>query len=212
MDVGSGTGISSRLFAQRGLIVVGIEPNEAMRTEAENTTGSNSELQVSYQQGTAESTGLPEATCDAILAAQAFHWFEPTPTLREFLRILKPGGWLVLMWNERDESDSFTREYGEVIRQFPNSPQIESMRSGAGDVLLEFPEFHDATRDTFPNQQVLDEEGMIGRAFSASYAPRDPETVAIVTERFREIFQTHQKDEAVAIQYETSVYTAQARK
>ncbi len=207
-DVGCGTGISSRLFASRGLNVIGIEPNGPMRTEAEKATHSNSELQVSYQQGTAESTGLPEATCDAVLAAQSFHWFDPEPTYREFRRILKPDGWVILVWNERDEADPFTLDYSEVIGQFPDTPRTESMRYTAGNTLFATTEFQDARKDLFANQQVVDEEGLIGRAFSASYAPREPEAVEQVTQKLRAVFRKHQNGGAVAIRYETAVYTA----
>ena len=103
VDVGCGTGIASRLFAARGLSVIGIEPNTEMRCVAAGTSESGvAEPTLIYREGRAEATGLPAASADAVLAAQSFHWFEPVATLREFHRILKPDGWTILMWNERN--------------------------------------------------------------------------------------------------------------
>src|SRR5262249_39734363 len=114
VDVGCGTGISSRLFAERGVPVVGIEPNAEMRTAA-SAHPSGEGVAPSYQEGQAESTGLPDRVADAVMAAQAFHWFRSEAALAEFHRILKPGGWVILLWNERDERDEFTAAYGAII-------------------------------------------------------------------------------------------------
>ncbi len=99
VDVGCGTGISSRLFAARGVPVIGIEPNDEMRGRAEAASGgSHPRLAVApvYRAGRAEATGLPDGTAAAVLSAQAFHWFDVEPTLREFHRILRPGGRVAL--------------------------------------------------------------------------------------------------------------------
>src|SRR5690606_4672034 len=104
VDVGCGTGISTRLFAARGVRVLGIEPNADMRRQAAQTPPPGGGSPPEYRAGTAEATGLPAGCARAILAAQAFHWFDPDGALREFRRILEPGGWVALMANERDES------------------------------------------------------------------------------------------------------------
>ncbi len=105
--------------------MIGIEPNAEMRATASATSPGPGERPVTYRDGRAESTGLPAAVADLVLAAQAFHWFEPDAALREFHRILKPDGWAALMWNERDEQDPFTAAYGAVIRTGRDTAAIE---------------------------------------------------------------------------------------
>src|SRR5262249_8623582 len=114
IDIGSGTGISSRLFAARGLRVIGIDPNADMRRRAEAEPVPPGAPPPVYRDGHGEATGLPDASADVVLAAQAFHWCEPEAAFHELQRILKPRGWVVLMWNERDERDAFTAAYGDV--------------------------------------------------------------------------------------------------
>src|SRR5262245_60365379 len=136
VDVGSGTGISSRLFSDRGIRVLGIEPNAEMRSTASARAGSPGRQAVQYQDGRAEATGLPTSVADAVLSAQAFHWFDPEAALLEFHRISKPNGWVILMWNERDERDHFTAAYGTIIRSAPDALATELPRGAAGEALL----------------------------------------------------------------------------
>ncbi len=205
IDVGCGTGISSRLFTARGLRVLGIEPNAEMRARAEAEPMPAGAFELTYRAGRAEATELPNGFADAVLSAQAFHWFEPEPTLREFHRILKPGGWAVLIWNEGDVSDPFTSGY----RAAATSRDIH--HAFAGTALLESSLFVDALRTNFPNEQALDEEGLIERALSASYAPREPDKVKALVTELRALFSRFQVDGKVRLRYTTSVYTARRR-
>jgi ubiquinone/menaquinone biosynthesis C-methylase UbiE len=211
VDVGCGTGISSRLFAGRGLEVLGIDPNAEMRAAAASTRISLEAPAPTYRDGRAEATGLPAASADAGIAAQAFHWFEPEPALREFHRVLKPGGWVILLWNERDERDPFTAAYGAVIRTAPDAVAVEGPRGQAGQALLSSPLFQNASRTMFANEQAVDEEGLLGRAFSASYAPREPTQAEAFAVALREVFSRFQGGGKVVIKYETSVYLGQRR-
>jgi SAM-dependent methyltransferase len=207
VDVGCGTGISSRLFAARGIAVVGIEPNDAMRAKAEAAAT----LLEQYRKGTAEATGLPDNFADAVLAAQAFHWFRPDDALREFYRILRPDGHVALFWNERDEQDKGTAAFGDVMRSGPDAAAVEGSRATAGEPLLHHPLFVEASRVVFANQQEMDEEGLLGRAFSASYAPREPAAVERFTAALRDVFARFARFGKVMLHYATSVYLARRR-
>lgn len=206
VDVGCGTGISSRLFAERGLQVTGIEPNADMRSKAQAEPVRAGSAVPDFRDGKAEATGLPGSSADAVVAAQAFHWFEAGAALAEFHRILRPSGWAVLMWNERDESDAFTAAYGAVIRTAPNAAAVEGPRGRAGEAILKSNLFARRQRVSFSSEQILDEDGILGRAFSASYAPKDPEQVEGFAEALRQVFRHFQKGNRVSLRYQTSVY------
>jgi SAM-dependent methyltransferase len=205
-------GISSRQFAERGVPVIGLEPNAEMRARAEAEPAPPGGPVPRYQSGRAEATGLPDDSADAVLAAQAFHWFEADTALCEFHRILKPHGWVVLLWNERDESDAFTAAYGAVIRTAPEALRVEGKRGQAGEPLLAHPLFQRGERVPFVYEQVLDEEAVLGRAFSASYAPREPAGAERFATELRDVFRRFERGGRVALCYETSVYLAQSRK
>jgi SAM-dependent methyltransferase len=206
VDVGCGTGISSRLFAARGIRVIGIEPNADMRRQAE-AESLPSVSAPTYQPGRAEATGLSPTSADAVLAAQSFHWFDPEAAIREFHRILKPNGFVILIWNQRDESDSFTRAYGAGVRRLTDAEVFEPYH-GKGDALLRSALFEDGERAFFPNEQSLDESSLLGRAFSASYAPRAEESAKRYADELREIFRRFEKSGQVTMRYETSVFIA----
>lgn len=207
VDVGCGTGISSRLFAGRGVQVIGVEPNADMRRSAEAAPAEGPAPV--YRDGRAEATGLPSACADAVLAAQAFHWFDPDAAFREFQRVLRPGGWVALVWNERDEANSFTAAYGDVIRGgTDDAAGLERSRSTAGEPLLTCPLFADAERALFPHAQTLDRDGLIGRALSVSYAPREPAAVERYRADLGAVFDQFQQGGAVTLRYQTAVYTA----
>jgi SAM-dependent methyltransferase len=211
-DIGCGTGISSRQFAQLGFQrVIGIEPNADMRRQADAASMGPGTVPPVFREGTAEATGLGDATADLVLAAQAFHWFVADAALREFHRILKPSGWVALVWNERDESDPFTGAYGDLVRSHCQAAEVEGTRQRSGEPLLVSPYFQRGERAVFSHEQVVDEEGLIGRAMSVSYAPREPERAAAFQAALRDVFARFQRTGQAVMRYQTTVISAQRR-
>jgi ubiquinone/menaquinone biosynthesis C-methylase UbiE len=208
VDAGCGTGISTRLFASRGIRMIGIEPNAEMRASAMREPDYPGMPAPLYLDGRAEATGLEDHSVDAVLAAQAFHWFNPEKALREFHRILRENGWTALLWNERDDSDAFTAAYSAVIRNTPDAAAIEVPRAKAGEALFSSRCFEQAELAIFRNEQQLDAEALLGRAFSASYAPREPGAAQAFVNALREVFDQFQQRDKVVLRYVTSVYLA----
>ena len=132
-DIGSGTGIWTRLLLESGARVIGVEPNHAMRAAAEGDLGRNDRF-VGVD-GSAEATGLADASVDLVTSAQAFHWFEPTRTRAEFKRILKPRGAVALIWNQRKDTP-LNRDYEVMLERFaPEYAQVrERMFQNIGSI------------------------------------------------------------------------------
>jgi SAM-dependent methyltransferase len=203
VDIGAGTGISSRLLAQRGVQVIAIEPNAGMRESAAPHP------LVEFRNGTAEATNLPEASIDLVTCFQAFHWFDPEPTLREFHRILKPSGRLAVVWNNRDRNDELTEGYTRLVQIASNHHPAES-RLVSVDPLLASPLFPDVHCHTFTYRQQLDLDGLIGRAQSVSYIPKEGEAYQQLISGFKKLYDRKRDENGfVYLTYRTSVYLAE---
>jgi SAM-dependent methyltransferase len=157
--------------------------------------------------GSAEATGLPDASVDLVIAAQAFHWFDPVRARAEFARILVPQGTVVLVWNQRADSP-LNRDYADMLERFaPDYAHVrEEDRSSTPKMLSFFAPVHPRTV-TFANEQRLDEAGLRGRLSSSSFAPPagHPMHEPILL-RLAEIFRDHQVNGLVTIAYETVVW------
>ena len=199
-DIGCGTGILSRLLLEAGAEVFGVEPNPEMRQAGRRILGD--EPRFHSIEGRAEATTLPDASIDLVTAAQAFHWFDPEPARAEFRRILKPRGWVALIWNERLQSAGFMDRYEAAIREYaPEHPRIRP-----GDI-ADFFRGGVWRLAKFPNQQLLDREGLHGRLASSSYAPF-PGTPGFqtLTAELDGLFDAYQRDGYVTVLYETSLF------
>jgi len=205
-DVGSGTGILSTLFLQNGNRVFGVEPNPEMRAAAEELL--RDQPRFASVAGTAEDTTLPDDSVDFVVAGQAFHWFDVERARAEFGRILKPGGWVALIWNlRRKDATPFLAAYEELLGLHrTDRGEVEIWRQDAdmAEALFDPGSFQ---RATFDNEQVLDLDGLKGRLLSVSYVPArgEPGSEAMLREAER-IFDEHQKDGTVTIEYDTRVY------
>ncbi|MBD3880605.1 class I SAM-dependent methyltransferase [Phormidium tenue FACHB-886] len=203
-DVGAGTGISARLLADRGVRVVAIEPNIAMREAAEAHPG------VEFWDGTAEQTRLLAQSIDLVLCCQSFHWFNQPLALAEFHRILKPRGRLALMWNDRDETDAFTGEHGQIIHQFADRRIYSDKRRKSPELLAHSLLFRNFRSEIFQHVQRLDREGLIGLVLSASYVPKTGDAHEQLIQHLSELFDRW-ADAAgeVALAYSTYLYWAE---
>jgi ubiquinone/menaquinone biosynthesis C-methylase UbiE len=204
-DIGSGTGISSRLFVENGNIVYGVEPNEAMRQAAENYLAQFPTFKSTN--GTAEGTGLPDRSVNFVVAAQAFHWFEQEKTRTEFKRILRPGGYVALFWNIRQmDSTPFLRDYEQFLLKYGTDYKFVRHENITREDITAF--FREPfSTASFKNVQILDLDGLKGRALSASYVPAetDPIFPQMVSE-LSELFEKHQSQGKIEIIYDTDVH------
>ena len=204
-DLGSGTGISSELLLRAGCRVFAVEPNAAMREAAEARL--NQFANFSSIDATAEHTGLPEASIDLVLAAQAFHWFDPPRVRAEFDRIVRPGGFVALVWNLRlIDTTPFLRDYEALLQEFGTDYQEVSHGQGDSGKVEDFFAPRPVTRKVFANSQLLDLPGLRDRLLSSSYAPA-PGTSQHepMLDRLGKIFAAHATAGVVELQYETSL-------
>jgi len=204
-DIGSGTGILAGLFLDHGCEVFGVEPNEEMRHAGERILAE--EARFHSVAGRAEATTLPANSFDFVTAGQSFHWFEPDAARTEFRRILKPGGWVVLVWNERLVTDGFLAAYEELLHRYsPDYASVDHRRIDS-KALGAFFGHDNWMSETFQNYQDLDWAGLTGRLLSSSYAPQQgsPNYQPMMDE-LAGLYEAWQKYSWVRIAYDTKVY------
>jgi ubiquinone/menaquinone biosynthesis C-methylase UbiE len=205
VDVASGTGIFTRMLLENGNRAIGVEPNPEMRHAGE-------ELLASYPRftsvaGTAEDTTLPGRSVDIVTAAQAAHWFDREKARREFVRILKPRGWAVLIWNERKTSSTpFLREYEQLLLSYATDYQ-EVRHERTTDEIAGFFAPSPFQLRVFSMSQEFDYSALEGRLLSSSYTPQPdhPQYESMLRELQR-IFGAYQVNGRVVLDYDTRVF------
>lgn len=209
-DLASGTGIWTRLLLENGNRVFGVEPNPEMRQAGERLLARFPRF--TSVSGTAEETTLPGESVDFATAAQAAHWFDRTRARREFARILRPQGWLVLLWNERvTDSTPFLHAYEHLLLTY-GTDYAEVRHERTTDAVNEFFNPAPYTEHMFAMRQEFDYAGLEGRLLSSSYAPgpghpkHEPMLRAL-----RRIFAEHAVAENVTFDYKTRVYLGQVK-
>lgn len=204
-DIGSGTGIFTRLLLQRELRVYGVEPNTNMRLAAEEYLADCKNF--TSVDGDAENTGLAPASVDLITAAQAFHWFNDDRSRTEFARILKPAGKLALIWNKRRLHQPFQRAYDALLRATaPEYGKVNHMNLSAAEIAGFFAPGRMEYLQ-FDNYQRLDFEGLTGRLKSSSYCPEEnTPTYDLLTRELRALFDKHAIDGLLTFEYDTQLY------
>ena len=191
-DIGAGTGIASRLLGDRGIKVIAIEPNEAMRQAAQYHP------LVEFKAATAESTTLADNSVDLVTSFHAFHWFESFPSLQEFHRILKPHRRLALVWSMRDETDAFIQALNELV-------------SLASDP-TENRYFQSFNHSQFFNREQRDLKELIGLVESHSFIPLSGTKHERLISDLQKLYQKWAGDRGkVSLAYRTDVYISQAQ-
>ncbi len=204
-DVGSGTGISAKVFLENGCRVYGVEPNAAMRAAAEEYLREFPRFE--SVEGTAENTNLPDEAVDFVIAAQAFHWFDQEKTPAEFRRIARPGGYVALIWNERQlDTNEFLREYEEVLKKY-GTDYAEVRHDNLDKAIFEKAFDAEFSTKTFLNVQELDYEGMKGRILSSSYMPSETDaSYPALENELRRLFDNRAERGKIQILYSTNIF------
>jgi SAM-dependent methyltransferase len=213
-DIGSGTGILTRLLLEAGFEVTAVEPNESMRKAAEQDLRHFARFR--SVAAAAEETGLSDGSFDAITVAQAFHWFDPDAARLEFRRLLRPDGWVFIIWNDRQsDASAFARDYEDLLVTLGGADGSAGHRShheaAARNLRVLFatgsPQFAQ-----FDNPQTVDWPGLRGRFLSTSYAPAkgDPGHDEYLI-RLERIFHKHAAKGHVVFDQKTKVYYAKLR-
>jgi SAM-dependent methyltransferase len=208
-DIGSGTGIFSRLLISHGLSVVAVEPNEEMRAESDRVLGEST----SYRSisGTAEQTTLANHSIDFVVAAQAFHWFDVTLAKDEFRRILRPEAGVALIWNRRLSTSRFQSEYEQLLADLPGYCDIKHTRLGDDEIMQFLGDGSFCVE--FPYAQSFDLQSFKGRVFSSSYTPTPADNgYSNFVEKLENLFSKYSQSGSVSFEYSTTVYSGHMRR
>lgn len=206
-DVGSGTGLLSRLFLENGNRVFGVEPNAEMRAAGERLLDGYERF--ASIDATAEDTSLAGGSVDFVVAGQAFHWFDPARARDEFARILRPGGRVVLVWNgRRRERSGFQQAYEALLETHGTDyAEVNHGQRGSAEEVRRFFSPEPVEEHVFDNAQVFNLEGLKGRLLSSSYVPGSGEPgSAVMLADLEDIFREYQEDGTVMVEYDTRVY------
>lgn len=203
-DIGSGTGKFTKLLLDKEFMVYAIEPNEQMRTIAENKF-------INYKNfnsinKTAESTGLEDNSISIITVAQAFHYFDLDKVKKEFKRILKSDGKVVLLWNFRLRESNFIKEYENIIYNLHSSKvkPTHAQDNMTDKVFKDFFENYEIIN--ISNSQEFDFESLWGRTLSNNHMPNEnePEYLQLYDD-IKKLFNKYQKKGKVLFQYRTQI-------
>jgi ubiquinone/menaquinone biosynthesis C-methylase UbiE len=204
-DIASGTGLFTQLLLENGNRVFGVEPNPGMRRAGEEFLSAYPNF--TSVAGRAEATTLQAHSIDLLTAAQAAHWFDLEKTRREFTRILKPGGWVVLVWNERrTDTTPFLREYEQMMLIFGTDYQHVRHENTTRTIQDFFAPSACHTR-TLEMEQEFNYAGVAGRVLSSSYTPQPGHPrYEPMMKHLRQIFDNHAEEGRVTLEYDTRVY------
>lgn len=203
-EVGAGTGKFTRLLALTGARVIALEPVAAMRATLAELLP-----QVEVVDGLAEATGLADGAVDAVVAAQAWHWFDPAAALAEVERITKRRGRLGLVWNTLDETVPWVAEYSKIYRQW-RTDAVPGHRDGTWRRFFdEVPGWTPLSAEHISNPYVTDREGVLGQALTSSViSTLDVDSRAQVRRELEAVLDRHKEScgDRIEIPYVTDLY------
>lgn len=203
-DIGSGPGISSENFIANGNTVYAVEPNDDMRLAAEEIfAGSKNFISIS---GTAEATTLENDSIDFIISGQAFHWFDKEKCKPEFKRILKKDGYVILIWNEKTESNDFMKAYYDLIKNYGTDYEKINHANVNDEIISNFYSPQTFRKKYFLHRHPLDYKGLEGRLLSSSYIPLKGEIFKSMIAELKNIFDKYNVNGITNMEYETRLY------
>lgn len=208
-DIGAGTGISSKMFLDAGYRVTAVEPNMAMRCAAERWLQAYPDFRA--LDGTADTTGLADASVDLVTVAQAFHWFDAVAARREFTRVVRPHGLIAIWWNSRRLTGTHFLEGYEALLRLFGTDYARVAACYADDAQM-----HEWFGASFRGSahlahcQLLDFAALRGRLMSSSYAPRagDPRHAPMLR-ALRQLFDSSAVDGKISFDYDTRIFVGQ---
>lgn len=208
-DIGCGPGLLAEVLLQNGNRVIGVEPNLEMRKAGERYLARYANFRM--LDGNAENTTLADTSVDFVVAGQAFHWFRPVQARTEFARILKPGGWTVLVWHDRDtQSTPFLRAYEHFLRTHSvDYQQVDHKTVASVEVITRFFSPNPVQLITQRTCQHFDFDGLRGRLLSSSYVPKEGAAAEAMLQKLSELFSEYAENGRVVVVYETKIYYGQ---
>lgn len=205
VDVAAGTGLLTEVLLEAGFGVTALEPNDEMRAVCATLEANYPKLRCVA--GTAEATGLPDASADLITVAQAMHWFDLERTRAEFARVLKPGGGCAVIYNNRRPGgDAFHEGYERLLKEFGTDYMNVKEQHVGRKRLAQFFAPAEMHCKVFPNAQSLTLESLEGRVLSSSYIPQPGHPrFAEMQAAIRQLFAETEQNGTVTIAYDCVV-------
>lgn len=210
-DIGSGTGIFTRLLVENGNNVFAVEPNAGMRKEAEKLL--NMFPNFHSINAPAEATTLKDHSIQLITAAQAFHWFNNKTVRAEFERILKDKGWISLIWNNRSVETEFEKGYENLLLKYASEYTAVNHRNQTPETIEEFFLPGSVRKVELKNSQSFDFEGLKGRLLSSSYTPEENDIqFKPMLKELKRLFSKYNLNNSITFNYKTELYFGQLSK